>query len=146
MKRLSENKGLSNVVNIQNLLQSDSSSQDLQNKLNGDSNMEVKFTKIPATSKDVIPEVDENDANAEVEVVATNTPLINTLSHEHKTKSVSSSYLNQIKQKKNSIGSSTEISKMGSHKLIKASPAVYGNELSVEKKEEVCIVDKLENY
>lgn len=123
-------------------MKSDSSSQDLETTTNDDPNIPITFYKIPDSIGEVIPEVDENEKNEEVQIT-NQTPLMRQLSYGYKNQSISSSYLNQIKHKKNSIGSITEMRKETNKLLNSSSKKVYGNDLSVEKeKGEVSILNK----
>lgn len=136
LKRLSENKRLSKVVNIQNLLKSKSSSEDFQEKNweSTDSKVQLKLSKIPEPTQDTIPEVDENEANIDAKLT-TKTPLIRSFSFTPQSKSVSNSYLHNIKMKKHSLGPTTDLPNFQKHKVTTSCPTVYGNELSVEKKD-----------
>lgn len=123
------------------MIKSSSSSEEFQDT-NGDVNnpkIQLKFSKIPEPTEDTIPEVDENETNCDVKVT-NRTPLIRNLSFTQKNKSVSNSYLHQIKMKKHSIGNTTEIPNLQNHKVTTSCPTVYGNVLSVEKDEEVCTI------
>lgn len=131
IRRLSENKKLNKVVNVQNVLKSNSSSHDFKTDANCDPNIHVKFCKISGPVGNTIPELDEIEPKGEVQIT-TQTPLITQLSHKHKSHSISNSYLNQIKIKKNSINSITEIPEFENNLVNSGSPNGYGNDVSVE--------------
>lgn len=131
LKRLSQNTRMSKVVNIQNLMKSKSSSEDFQeNNEEALHQKPVKFSINVEPSKNTIPEVDENQPIPEVKVT-TKTPLMRNLSFTQKNKSMSNSYLHQIKMKKHSV----DVPNLHNNKVTESCPMVYGNALSVENQE-----------
>lgn len=113
------------MINIQNLQKSQSSSQEIQTD---NSNVDIQFMKC---TKQPIPEIDENEANDKGQC---NMPLIKS-SFLNDPKSTSNSYLQHIKAKKNTLGSS-EILKKDNHKVLASETKIYGNELTIEKEED----------
>lgn len=122
------------MVDVHSLLKINSWFGDLEANTSDDPNKQIKFCEVPEPTRDTIPESDEKGTNFEIQI-ATQTPPVTQLSLRHKKKSISNSYLNQFKLKKNSVGSMTENNLVNS-----CNSKVYGNDLSVEKEKEQVII------